>query len=133
MPSAAAGPRILVVDDDPMLLELLTVRLDLAGYQAHGARNGREALDRVRDERFAAMVLDINMPEIDGFEVLRRLGTQGVLAALPVMVLTARHDGADVRAAVQLGARDFMAKPFDDRLFLQRIARLLRSARPREA
>ena len=62
--------RVLVVDDDPMMMELLTTRLDLAGYESHSARNGREALARLRDLRPAGMVLDINMPEMDGFAVL---------------------------------------------------------------
>lgn len=125
---SARAARILVVDDDPMMLDLLTTRLDLAGYEAHGARDGHQALHRLRDLRPAAMVLDINMPGMNGFEVLKRLRETGQLAGLPVMVLTARHETADVQQAIKLGARDFLAKPFNDQQFLLRISRLLRAA-----
>lgn len=129
MASARNPVRILVVDDDPMMLELLTVRLDLAGYEAHGVRDGRQALDGLRGLRPAAMVLDINMPGMNGFDVLRRLRETGQIATLPVMVLTARHATDDVRMAIDLGARDYLAKPFNDQQFLLRINRLLRAAR----
>ena len=126
MHKTAAGLRVLVVDDDPMMMELLTTRLDLAGYESHSARNGREALARLRDLRPAGMVLDINMPEMDGFAVLARLRELRQTPALPVMVLTARNDTADVQRAISLGARDYLAKPFNDQRFLLRIARLVR-------
>jgi DNA-binding response OmpR family regulator len=128
--SPPRAARILVVDDDPLMLELLTTRLDLAGHEAHGARDGRQALARLRDLRPAAMVLDINMPEMSGFDVLVRLREIGQLPGLPVMVLTARHETSDVQRAVTLGARDYLAKPFHDQQFLLRINRLLRAARP---
>ncbi len=123
---AGKGARVLVVDDDPMMLELITTRLDLAGYEAHGARDGRQGLERLRELRPSAMVLDINMPIMDGFGVLQHLRETGQLAALPVMVLTARHETTDVQLAIQLGARDYLAKPFNDQQFLLRITRLLR-------
>lgn len=128
MLSLPRAARILVVDDDPMMLELLTTRLDLAGHEAHGARDGHQALSRLRDLRPAAMVLDINMPGMTGFEVLQRLRESGQLASLPVMVLTARHESGDVQRAIKLGARDFLAKPFNDQQFLLRVNRLLRTA-----
>jgi two-component system OmpR family response regulator len=130
MASAPRSARILVVDDDPMMLELLTTRLDLAGYEAHGARDGRQGLARLRDLRPAAMVLDINMPEMSGFDVLQRLRETGQISALPVMVLTARHETSDVQTAIELGARDYLSKPFNDQQFLLRIKRLLRTVRP---
>lgn len=122
------GPRVLVVDDDPMMLELITTRLDLAGYEAHGCGDGLQALNRLRDLKPAAMVLDINMPKMDGFAVLKRLREMGRLPGLPVMVLTARHEISDVHAAMSLGARDYLAKPFNDKQFLMRMVRLLRPA-----
>jgi CheY-like chemotaxis protein len=118
-------PSVLVVDDDPMMVELLTTRLELAGYHSCYARNGRDALERIPHVRLAAMVLDINMPELDGFGVLECLRNQGSLRSLPTMVLTARNQPDDIKRAVALGARDYLAKPFQDQTFLARVARLV--------
>jgi len=122
--------RVLVVDDEPAILELIALRLDLAGYETRLARDGADALRAVTATKPAAMILDINMPHMDGFEVLERLRASGTLARLPTMVLTARNNVDDVRRAIGLGARDYMSKPFDDRMLLSRVARLLRPPRP---
>jgi two-component system OmpR family response regulator len=119
--------RILVVDDDPMILELITIRLQLAGHEVLKARNGKEALERLREYTPAALVLDINMPVVDGFEVLRQMRQTGQTDRVATMVLTARNQSADVKKAIELGARDFLAKPFQDRQLLARVARLLRT------
>ena len=123
---------MLVVDDDLMMRELLTTRLAIAGYETFQARDGHEALKLIVEVRPAAMVLDINMPELDGFGVLEHLNTMGLIDSLRVMVLTARNQAADVRRALDLGARDFLTKPFSDAQFLARTARLLRGV-PRDA
>ncbi|WP_309643855.1 response regulator [Phenylobacterium sp.] len=119
-----------MVDDDPMMVELLTTRLELAGYHSCYARNGRDALERLPHVRLAAIVLDINMPELDGFGVLERLRDQGSLKYLPTMVLTARNQPDDVKRAISLGARDYLAKPFQDQTFLVRVARLVGRPKP---
>ena len=123
------GQRVLVVDDDPAIVELITTRLDLAGYRTFSARNGHQGISRITEVLPAVLVLDINMPGLDGFEVLKRLGRSGHLSRLPTMVLTARNRPEDVQRAIKLGARDYMAKPFNDQQFLMRIARLLRPRR----
>ncbi len=117
--------RILVVDDDRAIRELVCTRLTLAGYDAFGARDGAEALERIGGLRPQAMVLDLNMPRVDGFGVLQGLGRERALR-LPTLVLTARHSSADVQRAIGLGARDYLAKPFKDANLLMRVARLLR-------
>lgn len=122
-----AKTRILVVDDDPMILDLLVTRLELAGYQVVTARDGHEALKRVVDVQPHAMVLDVNMPRLDGFGVLRHLQSTGRIRSLPVMVLTARYQASDVKEAIRLGAKDFLAKPFTDNQLFLRVGRLLRS------
>ena len=119
--------RVLVADDDPAIVELVTARLDLAGYRSCHARNGFECMTRLSELRPAALILDINMPGRDGFEVLRLMGATGV-AKTPTMVLTARNQPDDVRRAIGLGARDYLAKPFNDAQLLMRVARLLRKA-----
>jgi DNA-binding response OmpR family regulator len=126
--SEAGLYRILVVDDDPMMLELICTRLTLAGFQTVHARDGYEGLDRLRDAKADALLLDINMPRLDGFGVLRQMKTLGHLPRMPVMVLTARNQTSDVQEAIQLGARDFLTKPFDDQRLLTRVARLVRPA-----
>ncbi|MCI3134585.1 response regulator transcription factor [Phenylobacterium aquaticum] len=123
--------RILVVDDEPMVLELITTRLELAGYEAYYARNGREGLARLAELRPAALILDINMPELDGFGVMLEMAQSGMILSTPTMVLTARNQTSDIRHAMTLGARDFLAKPFRDDQLLARVARLMRSHRPR--
>jgi len=130
----AGNSRILVVEDDPLMLELICTRLTLAGYVTIHGRDGCEGLERLRDARPDAMLLDINMPRLDGFEVLRRMRVLGHLPRLPVMVLTAHKRTSDVQDALELGARDFLTKPFDETRLLARVARLIRaSAAPRPA
>ena len=134
--SAKPGQRILVVDDDLMMRELLATRLGIAGYETYLARDGREAINAIREQRPAAMVLDINMPVLNGFGVLEHMAASGAIDSVAVMVLTARNQAADVRRALNLGARDFLMKPFDDTQLLARVARLLRrtsSAPPQNA
>ena len=113
-----------------MILDLLVTRLELAGYQIVTARDGHEALKCIADAQPHAMLLDVNMPRLDGFGVLRHLKSTGRIMHLPVMVLTARYQASDVQEAIKLGARDFLAKPFTDNQLLVRVGRLLRSAQP---
>jgi two-component system OmpR family response regulator len=120
--------RILVTEDDVGIRELIRTRLTLAGYDVHTARNGSEALSRISTLRPAAMILDINMPEMDGFQVLTHLKSQG--KRLPILVLTARHAAEDVRHAVGLGAKDYLTKPFTEVQLLARVSRLLRPPIP---
>ena len=123
--------RILVVEDDPIVLDLITTRLDLAGYDTYFARDGAEGLARLRELRPRAMVLDLNMPRLDGFGLLRKMEMEGL--SVPTMVLTARNQPDDVKQAIALGARDFLSKPFKDEQLLHRVGRLLRKARPKPA
>ena len=128
--SEGVRPRILIAEDDPMVLELITTRLELAGYQTFAARNGGEALSRLGDVRPDGLVLDINMPVLDGFQVLSHLRSTGAIRRTPTLVLTARNRPEDVKKAIELGARDFIAKPFQDEQLIARVGRLVRKARP---
>jgi len=122
-------PILLVADDDALVRELILTRLRLAGYQPYGARDGRDALARLRELKPQGLILDINMPEVDGFGVLGALRERGMTPALPVLVLTARHAADDVRKAIQLGAKDYLAKPFTQDQLMARVGRLLRPSR----
>jgi two-component system OmpR family response regulator len=119
--------RILVVDDDESIVDLVSTRLQIAGYRALSATDGFEAIRALKDLRPEAMILDINMPGLDGFGVLEHMRRAGNHKP-PTLVLTARHNAGDVEKAIRLGAKDYLAKPFDDRMLLARVARLLRSA-----
>ena len=124
--SSSAGKRIFVAEDDPAIVELLMVRLEMAGYRVSAAHDGVSALRLILANPPAAVILDVNMPRMDGFGVLRGLRASKACARTPVLMLTARKCAADVRAARDGGANDYLAKPFDDRQLLARIERLLR-------
>ena len=117
--------RVLVVEDDAFLLELITTRLELAGFDTRSARDGSQALQRLTEFRPEAMVLDINMPVLDGFGVLIHMQAQGLTEKTPTMVLTARNSPEDVAKAIKLGARDYLSKPFRDEQLIARVGRLL--------
>lgn len=119
-------PRIFIAEDDRAVLELIVTRLTIAGYDTRYGRTGGEALEGIRTCKPAAIILDINMPGIDGFEVLQRLKASPALSIIPVMVLTARNAPRDVKDALALGARDYLTKPFKDAVLLARVTRLLR-------
>ena len=125
MNPSAARPTILVVEDDPIIAELLQVQLTGAGYEAAWARSGEVALMRMRQIKPALVLLDLGLPEMDGFEVLTELRRSTAFAKTAVIVLTARHVAADVQRALLLGASDYVAKPYDAAALLKRIARHL--------
>jgi two-component system OmpR family response regulator len=122
--------RVLVVDDEPYLVELIVTRLELAGFETRASRNGQDAINRLADFRPEAMVLDINMPVLDGFGVLAHMKAQGLSDKVPTMVLTARNSGEDVAKAIKLGAKDYLSKPFKDEALIARVGRLLTRSRP---
>ena len=102
--------RLLVVDDEDALVDLLGDALRFAGYEVHTARNGFEALKAVAEVSPDLLLLDVNMPDLDGFEVCRRLRRDG--DAVPVIFLTARDDPADLRMGFTRGGDDYVTKPF---------------------
>lgn len=126
MPLEARRRRVFIAEDDRNLMELLITRLSLAGYETAFGRDGWEALDGIHSTHPAAIILDVNMPRLDGFGVLRHLKKSPSVANIPVMMLTARNAPGDVKEALSLGARDYLAKPFSDAMLLARVARLLR-------
>lgn len=124
---SANPPKILVAEDDAGVRDLVRTRLRIAGYDPHTAKNGLEAVERALQLRPAAMVLDINMPALDGFGVLSAIQDEAPDLHMPILVLTARHSADDVRMAIALGARDYLTKPFTEAQLLARVARLMRT------
>ena len=118
--------KILVAEDDSLVRELVRMRLAAAGYDAHTARTGREVLQRMIVLRPDALVLDINMPDMDGFAVLEAIRVEMPDLATPTLIMTARRAPDDVQRAVALGARDYITKDSLETKLLPRLSRMLR-------
>jgi two-component system alkaline phosphatase synthesis response regulator PhoP len=121
--------RILVVDDEEDLLDLLTYNLETSGYEVERATTGRAALDLAQRRKLDLVVLDVMLPDLQGFEVLRILRGREPTRALPVILLTARGEEPDVLIGFELGADDYVPKPFSTREFLARVRAVLKRAR----
>jgi two-component system OmpR family response regulator len=119
-----AAPRILVADDDEAVCDTVEDALHLAGYLTMRARDGQMALDRIRSDRPDLVILDVNMPKMDGFEVLRKMRSLSI--ETPAILLTARHERADAVTGLKLGADDYVKKPFGLEELLLRVAAVLR-------
>jgi DNA-binding response OmpR family regulator len=122
----AQGPLILVADDDEDILQLLSFRLERAGYEIVQARNGADALRLAIELRPALAVLDVMMPGLTGYEVTRELRRNEDTRAMPVILLTAKAQASDVAEGMAAGADDYVKKPFDARDLRERVERLLR-------
>jgi len=116
---------ILVVDDEPRMIQFIRMNLDLEGFRVLQASNGLEALNKVRDELPDLVVLDVMMPEMDGFETLRLLRE---VSSVPVIMLTVKDDEDDKVKGLELGADDYVTKPFSPRELSSRIKAALRRA-----
>lgn len=119
------GWHVLVCDDDPLLLDLLEYRLTGRGYRVATAQNGEEALNSIAIEAPDAVVLDAMMPVIDGYEVLRRVRAVPLGKKIPVIMLTARQQERDIVGALELGADDYVVKPFIPEELIARLTRLI--------
>ena len=117
--------RILVVDDDPVIVELLRVNFEIEGFEVVSAADGREGLDRARSEQPDVVVSDIMMPRLDGLQMLRQLRADPTTARLPVILLSAKAQNADVQQGMELGAADYVTKPFDPLDLIARVNAVL--------
>lgn len=115
--------RVLVVDDEPRMIRFIRMNLELEGHEVIEAANGLQALSRVRDQLPDLVVLDIMMPELDGFETLAALRE---FSSVPVIMLTARGEEEDRVRGLELGADDYVPKPFSPRELASRIKAVLR-------
>jgi two-component system OmpR family response regulator len=123
-------PWIFIAEDDEAILDLLVTRLRIAGYHTSHEKDGMAALEAIRRHPPNACLLDVNMPRLDGFQVLKRLRADPLTAHVPVLILTARRAPDDIKTAIKLGATDYLSKPFSDEQLLARVARLLRKRAP---
>jgi two-component system phosphate regulon response regulator PhoB len=125
--------RILVVDDEEDLLELVRVNLAQAGYIVDSARSGNEAIQKLRSSPPDLLVLDLMLPDLTGTEICRRIRADAGLADLPIVMLTAKSDEVDRIVGLELGADDYVTKPFSPRELALRVRAVLRRRRPSEA
>ncbi len=119
---------ILVVDDDPHIIELTTLYLEQEGYRVISAADGAAALASAEAHAPTLMVLDLMLPEIDGWEVCRRVRAG---SDLPIIMLTARDDDIDKIVGLELGADDYLTKPFNPRELVARVKAILRRSGPK--
>jgi two-component system, cell cycle response regulator DivK len=117
--------KILVVEDHPMNRELVVCALEAAGYTVLTAEDGQRLLERVNAERPALIIMDLQLPHIDGFTLTRELKADAETQAIPVLVTSAFSKPEDRMRALEAGGNDFLTKPLDLPIFLQTVARLL--------
>src|SRR5436853_3014173 len=122
---SSEAPRILLVDDERSVQTLLTYPLRKDGYDVITASSGQEALDRFREGQFDLVVLDVMLPQVDGFDVCRQLRAK---SSVPIIMLTAKAEELDKVLGLELGADDYITKPFSMREFRSRVKAVLRRA-----
>jgi two-component system phosphate regulon response regulator PhoB len=124
-----ARARIFVVEDEPDILELVRYNLVQHGYEVACALSGEEALAQIRSRPPDLVVLDLMLPGVDGLEVCKTLKREVRTADIPILMLTARSEEADIVTGLELGADDYLIKPFSPRVLLARIRAVLRRQR----
>jgi DNA-binding response OmpR family regulator len=122
---ASDQPVVLAADDDPDILELVTFRLERSGYTVLQARDGEEALRLALENTPDLAVLDVMMPKLDGFELTRRLRAEEATSRMPIILLTARAQDADVQQGFDAGADDYIRKPFSPQELRSRVQAIL--------
>jgi DNA-binding response OmpR family regulator len=118
-----AGARLLVIDDDAELCELVAEYLKPEGFEVESVNDGEQGVERALSEAYALIVLDVMLPGLNGFEVLRRIRAR---SSAPVLMLTARGEAVDRIVGLEIGADDYLPKPFDPRELVARIHAVLR-------
>ena len=116
-------PKILVVDDEPHIIELAKLYLEREGYQVEGVGNGQDSLSKLNSFNPDLIILDLMLPDIDGFEVCRQIRAK---SDVPILMLTARKEDVDKIVGLELGADDYSTKPFNPRELVARVKAILR-------
>ena len=130
MAESEQKPRILIVEDHPIIAELVETRLRIEGMEPIKCAGGREALDIIGTRPLDAVILDIMMPDVDGYEVLRHIRSQPTTRSLPVIFLTARSTPADIEKGLAMGANYYITKPFSGLDLVRKVRICLEERRP---
>jgi DNA-binding response OmpR family regulator len=125
MEGEAPAPRVLIVDDDPVIVRLLQINFRLEGYEVDTASRGEDALEKVRANRPDVVILDVMMPGIDGWEVCRQLKETPAVRHIPVIFLSARAQDEDRQRGYALGVDEYVTKPFDPAHLVELVRRSL--------
>ncbi|MHC4981424.1 MAG: response regulator transcription factor, partial [Planctomycetota bacterium] len=126
------GASILIVEDEAEIADLIRYHVQREGAKAVVAPTGRKALEAVERRPPDLVVLDLMLPDIDGLEVCRRLRWQAETRTLPILIVSAKGEESDIVAGLELGADDYVTKPFSPKVLMARIRNLLRRRRPAE-
>jgi DNA-binding response OmpR family regulator len=126
------APEVLVVEDEPDIRNLIVLHLARDGFRCRTAGTGQEALRAVKASSPDLVILDLMLPEMDGLEVCRRLRQEPQAAAVPIIMLTAKTDEVDRVLGLEMGADDYVAKPFSPKELVARVRAVLRRTRPVE-
>jgi two-component system, OmpR family, alkaline phosphatase synthesis response regulator PhoP len=126
MDNIMSKEKILVVDDEEDIVELLRYNLSREGYKVLCAASGEEGLERARNENPDLIVLDLMLPGIDGLDVARRLKADNATRSMPIVMLTAKGEESDIVTGLELGADDYISKPFSTKVLIARVKAVLR-------
>lgn len=129
---AAAKAQLLIVEDEPEIAELIEFHAERAGMRARTIHSGRLALEVMRREKPDLVVLDLMLPDVDGLEICRRLKQSEETRSIPIVMVTAKGEEADIVAGIELGAEDYVTKPFSPRVLMARLRNVLRRHGPVE-
>ena len=124
---------ILIVEDEPEIAELIEFHLGREGLPSRTVHSGRSALEAVRKHTPDLVVLDLMLPDLDGFEICRRLKSDPATSQVPVVMVTAKSDDTDVVSGIELGADDYVVKPFSPKVLVARVKNVLRRHRVEDA
>ena len=124
--------KIIVVEDEPDLVDVVTYNLQREGYLVLAAQRGDEGLNLIRSERPDLVLLDLMLPGMDGLSVCRQMKSDGSLSEIPIIIASAKGEESDVVIGLEMGADDYLAKPFSPRELLARIKAVLRRGAPRD-
>ena len=121
--------KIVLAEDEPQIARLIEFKLKKEGYEVTWKENGEEALEAIKAEKPDLVLLDVMMPVMDGYEVLRQIKEDENLKSIPVIMLTARAQERDVVKGIDLGAQDYITKPFHPAELLVQVKRILAKSR----
>lgn len=117
--------RVLIVEDEESLLKLETILLTVKGYEVSGASTGKEALEKLASDAFDLVLLDVMLPDIDGYEICRRIKEHPLHAGIPVVMLTAKKSSEDQKRGTLCGSDAYLTKPFKSAMIIEVIEKLL--------
>jgi CheY-like chemotaxis protein len=124
-PYSWAVPKVLVVDDDPVIVRLLEVNFEMEGFEVVSAVDGADGVEKARAEQPDIVVSDVMMPKVSGLELCERLKADDATAGIPVVLLSAKAQVTDIRAGLDAGADDYVTKPFEPLDLIDRVNKLL--------